>query len=793
MNLNRLCKSLCRLGSVLPAAFVLLLLNFTVGSAIAQIRDKSVEELVKQMADSDTETRRDAVYELVRRQSDTAEVVTGFAKLAHDSDEQVQFQSLMGLARLGNKSAPAIESLVQLLSDRGDQVRYRASVALGKIGVASIQPLMDGWESYSSDAKIAAAHAFSLIGEEAKVAMPRLTDSLREGSSELRQASAMALAVLSDNEDDLLSIASSDDEAVRLIGIDALAALTEPSEQTTEKLTQALSDSNAKVREKAIISLSKSSLPVAVKKQFVEAALQDESDSVRAAGIVAMRKADFMGPDFADRIADQLQHVSGGASNAIVKAVAAHGEQAFATLPRLLEVADKDEVDQDLLAATIAGMGSRVITPLLDALQARHELEPVVSKTLAILGDKAVDSLIDGISSDSEIVRLSATRALGSSSNASPEMVEHLAGKLQDVAPAVRAIAASSLIQLGDKADFCKDDLLELVHDEEASVRAVAVGTLAHQSHDNEMIADQMRSALADISPDVRSSAVRVVRELKLPEALAKNVVPLTDDDQADVRRETVLTLRQLGSGDPSDDTKELVSNAILKVLHDTDQGVLVAAIDTAGELKMTSENVLAALEEHLVEPEELLTATLRTLVSFGKSASSLAPTISNLLNHERPSVRVAAVEALSAVQPDRVMLAGRLTDVLADSEWEVRRVAADALGDIGPDAKMATPQLFRMLESEEDSDFASGALREIDAAPVEAIPLFMESLKSEDRRTAFYSVMLLGKIGPDAIEALPVLEKMMGENSEGRRSDFRTRFLREAIARIKGEEIKDD
>ena len=793
MNLNLSCKPVCRVGLVLPATVALFLLNCNV--TVAQIRDKNVEELVKQMADSDTDSRRDAVYELVRRQADETAVVEGFAKLAHDSDEQVQFQSLLGLARLGSKSAPAIDSLIKLLADRGDQVRYRASVALGRIGPPAIPPLIDGWESLPTDAKVAAAHTFALIGDEARVAKPLLSASLSEGALDLRQAAAKALAVLSDDEDDLLKIANSDDESLRLIGIEALAALQVPTDRTTKKLTEALGDSDEKVREKAIIALSKSSLPDEIKKGHVESALLDEFESVRAASIVAMRKANFVSPEFAMRLAGHLSSASPSVANSIIKALAVHGDQALETLPQLLEIADRDGLDQELLSEAMATMGSRVITPLLNALQDRPQLEPAVSQTLAILGDSAVESLVEALSSQSEIARLSATRALGSFKTFKPELLEHLASKLQDDAPSVRAVAAASLIQLSEKADFCRAELLQLMHDEDPSVRAAAAGTLSKQAHDLTTIQTEVRAALHDSAEEVRSSVVVVLRELKSAEEFAADLLMLSEDPDANVRRQTVLTLKSIGAdtGRTSDKTTEIIEEAVLKALHDTDQSVLVAAIEAAGELKMTSENVLKALEEHLVEPEELLTASLRTLVSFGKSASSLAPTISNLLAHERASVRVAAVDALAAVQPDNLALAGRLTEVLSDSEWEVRRVAAQALGEIGPEAKLATPKLFSMLKNEEDSDFASGALREIDAAPVEAMPLFLENLSSEDRRTAFYSITLLGKIGPAAKEALPLLEKMMEENSEDRRSEFRTRFLREAIARIKGEEIKDD
>jgi HEAT repeat protein len=73
------------------------------------------------------------------------------------------------------------------------------------------------------------------------------------------------------------------------------------------------------------------------------------------------------------------------------------------------------------------------------------------------------------------------------------------------------------------------------------------------------------------------------------------------------------------------------------------------------------------------------------------------------------------------------------------------------------------------MLSSEEDSDAARGALRSIDGAGPEAVPTLLEGLESEDRRRRYYAMYLLGKVGPAAKAALPILKRMRDE-TESRR-----------------------
>jgi HEAT repeat protein len=124
------------------------------------------------------------------------------------------------------------------------------------------------------------------------------------------------------------------------------------------------------------------------------------------------------------------------------------------------------------------------------------------------------------------------------------------------------------------------------------------------------------------------------------------------------------------------------------------------------------------------------------------------------------------------------------LVAALDDSEWSVRRDAAVALGRFGSEARAAVPKLFRMLDREEDQDAARGALREIDDADADAVPVLIEGLESEDRRRRYYAVSLLRKIGPPAKQALPALERIAEDDRSGRMRDF----VQRAIDSIRGE-----
>ena len=82
------------------------------------------------------------------------------------------------------------------------------------------------------------------------------------------------------------------------------------------------------------------------------------------------------------------------------------------------------------------------------------------------------------------------------------------------------------------------------------------------------------------------------------------------------------------------------------------------------------------------------------------------------------------------------------------------------------------------MLDSEEDQDAARGALRAIDDAGPEAIPVLLEGVKSDDRRRRYYAISLLRKIGPPAKEALPALKEILKKNDDRRMRDFVKRAI---------------
>jgi HEAT repeat protein len=332
---------------------------------------------------------------------------------------------------------------------------------------------------------------------------------------------------------------------------------------------------------------------------------------------------------------------------------------------------------------------------------------------------------------------------------------------------------------------------LKATEDAEPKVRAAAIKSLATFKYNEKQIQAGLERGLQDESSKVRSATLRTLSDLpKLLAARLQQLAVLVGDGDVSVR---TMALQALGKLDKKQADKSVVA-VCAKALSDPDHAVRIAATETVKALAISDPSVLDALSSNLIDDPALLRVTLEAVTGFGEKAAPMIPAISRLAAHEKSELRVAAINALAGIDKDSKQLSGRLTEALNDKEWEVRRVAGVALGKLGPAAKNAVPKLFQLLANDEDRDFASSALREINTAPIEAIPLFIEKLDSEERRTAFYAVSLLGKIGPPAAEALPKLEEMLAKpGGSAGRSDFRKKFLVEAIAAIKGEAKPED
>jgi HEAT repeat protein len=147
----------------------------------------------------------------------------------------------------------------------------------------------------------------------------------------------------------------------------------------------------------------------------------------------------------------------------------------------------------------------------------------------------------------------------------------------------------------------------------------------------------------------------------------------------------------------------------------------------------------------------------------------------------EISKVRGAYLVAISQIASPSDALPA-LRQGLADPDAAVRLVAAARLRQLSKDAPSASvPAAADLAQALEDNDprvreAAAEALANLGEAAVEPLGKYVDSKKAPTRQLA---IACLGKIGPDAKAALPLVEKHLSDE------DAEVRRVAEAVVRI--------
>lgn len=753
----------------------------------AQIREAKLEDLVKQLTANDRDDQRDAVYELARRRADTPEVIEGFAKLANERDEQIQFQALMGLARAGAASEPAIPELFECLRDRSAQARYRAVVALGCIGETAVPSILEHWSKASSNEKSGLAHALGMIGKPAEKALPKLKEALEDGNDLLRRFAAEAVAsIVGESEKDLLDLARNQDDTVRLIGIRAIAGIPNPGKDVESRLAEALEDTDPNVREAIVVALGKSKVAPDEKARLFARAIVDSAYPVRAGAAAMIENAGLRTPEFAQQVAAQFSEVEEPEVLAtLIQTLGSFREQAAATLPAIVETATTKNVSADLAAETIAKLGKDAVLDLLDMLEKTPDAAPIASRCLVLLED-ASEVLKTGLESPLPVLRVSCANALSDLRPVDNSSFDRLVELLSDEDASVRVAATDAVASIvkdtqPDPSQY-NAQIKPLESDPDAAVRAELAKNVLHLRLNREEEIRLSEQALADEDALVRAAAIACVSEDEnLLKRLLPTLIKLSVDEDVIVRANACSAFGELSK----DNVTEEVGNALLNCLADTESGVRILSTDSIASLRYSTPKILEAMEKNLADDEDLLRATLFAFEELGRSANSTSGSIANLVSHPAADIRVSSLVALASVQDKKESLIPTLIEALHDKEWIVRRQACEELAELGKSAKEAIPTLMPMIAIPEDESIATSTIREIDAAPEASVSELIDYIDSEDGRTKYYAIFLLGKIGPPAKEALPHLERAKKEAGDSRRAGFIHRAVDNAVKAI--------
>lgn len=728
-------------------------------------------ELAASLSSAELSERRDAAYALAKLGADAFPAIDALVEGLRDRDDQVWMQCAMAVARLGPDGICAVDALVNSLGDDDLQHRYRAAWAISRIGPQAIPALIKAAADASSRRRAAAFDAMGWMPENADRLVESLRQGLRDDRTEVRQQAATSLARIGDPVASALGEAlDSEDQVVRSIAAGGLAK-TRSADSYRDRLIALLNDEDAGVRAAAIMAAAKTNAADEQKIQMIIQALIDPDTKVRGGGVLALRGLpDSLSREMVSHLAQQLESDDQHVRDCVAFAIGTMGRRGEPAVDALI-AALKDNSEQDAssepspISEALRRIGTAAVPALLREATGSQDSQDKLAKALAQIGPAATEPLIAALQNETGRVRAIAAQAIGQMRSIPAIAVQPLANCLQVDDPELRAAASAALGHVGKLDANVINQLRGLSEDADDRVRSAATLAVATTDGDQEYVTNLLMNAVQDASELVRRSAVVGLTKIESDrgEVIDALVVGLSDSDSI-VRRDAAIAIGAIG---PS---ARRATERLIELLAGDDNSVRAAAATSLGSVAEPTPELAQTLGRALVGDDDAVSlAALGSLTLMEQTAGVVVDSVIELLSHPRGELRAAALSCLAKIEADAERSVPLLKNALGDEEWAVRRDAAAALGQLGDKAQGAVPVLFALLSEPDDTNFAKDALRSINVAGPDAVPVLIEGLKSTDRRQQFYALYLIGRVQPKAKDAIPVLREL-AESSDSDR-----------------------
>src|SRR5262249_45306881 len=234
-----------------------------------------------------------------------------------------------------------------------------------------------------------------------------------------------------------------------------------------------------------------------------------------------------------------------------------------------------------------------------------------------------------------------------------------LAARLNDPSADTRLGAARHLADLGADANPAAPALVAKLDDPDERVRATVADALAKTGPPAPADVSCLARAVQSGGPNARQYALRFYADpiRKLPEASVPDVVAALADPSAETRKLAVLVLGNYGPG-----CKRQAFAALFERVADDDPAVAAEAA--------------------------------KVLDSFAPLDDADRAVLVKNLAHEKPLLRLLAVQLLTPAAPDAATALKWFRPRLSDDDPRVRAKAVAGIAKWGPAAKDAMPEL---------------------------------------------------------------------------------------------------
>ncbi len=597
-------------------------------AALRQIRPPAaadIPELVEDLGELDAYGKSPAFPILKRMGLAAVPALTDALKHEH---KKVRCRAARLLGEFGPQAKAALPALRELLKDRNDPARRDAALAAWRIAAdadAAVPVLVEALGNEDWVVRSGAVQDLGEIGPAAKAAVPAIRRELRKKGFVVCFWGAAALG----------KIGQADRETVQLLldllpvwplgehnAAATLGALKRLGTPAVPAIREKLKANDAETRSLAAYVLGEMGAAANDAVPDLVAALKDPDRQVRSSAAAALRKLGPAPRAAVPSLAAMLKNEPGGRADA-ANALAAIGPEARPSLQTLTELLP-NETDPHTRGCILRAVAA---------------IDPQ--------GDTAVPVLIRALRDREEGVRTAAAKALGSlgraASDAVPHLVEALKGK---EARCPRTYAVEALLRI------------------DPSYGEVAVPYLIQQLDGGDPYRRMASATLAEIGPPAVPALVRALRDerhrrrvspwaaraLGKMGAAALAAVPvlkqaLHKDELHATRLSAAIALWRI------DRSHEPIVIPVL--VEELDGGPWErAAARALAEIGPPAVPALAGTLDDVTQSVEARIAAADTLGRIGPAARSAVPTLSRARSDLDRTVREAAAQALTKIQP---------------------------------------------------------------------------------------------------------------------------------------------
>ncbi len=738
------------------------LLGVFLGLAHGAEAGKTVEDYARDLEGSDRALKREAAYQLSRLGGKARPALPQLVKALEDDQQQVWFGAITALANLGPDAEPALPALLAELDgwqpfrrDRqGTQGIYRTALALGAIGPAAVPGLSNRLASDKWHVRAGAARALGFATHHALPTVPALARSLRDERAEVREAAGEALVGLGRaSVGPLVGILGETEETrARLAAVETLGRLGTNALTAAEALRgRVRTDPDAEVRARALVALGRVGIPRSERVAILLAARADAAAEVREAARNALLTVRPVEPEVLPALLGELKSEDSGVRTAAAELLAELGAEARAgagVVADQLRARSKGGVPDPALVGALAGMGQAALPPVFRELE-----QPGRTSSGWTTNDWPM-----------AVLRQVNVLALPG-----------LRQALSNAVPAVRAGALEGLIGLGSQGRPAARALPRLLEDPDAGVRARAWLAAAGCGVAPDALLARLENGLKDSDGEVRRAVLKAVARLgrDAKPAVPRMVEELSSMDEG-LRMAALEAVAALGP------EAEAAVPILARRLEGAPAALQIQLLEALGAIGPGAGSALSPIRAIAgVDSVEVRKATLRTLGLLKESAREALPVVAEGARHADPSVRAVAVAAAVGIDASAELAITTGVKALEDEDLQVRRAAAEAMLKLQERGRPGEERLFAMIDQPGERTVALDALRAIH--PV-SVPALTKALGHREWRVREMAADMLARLGKDANDALPLLDKL---SNEDRNEDVK-RAARRATRRIR-------